>query len=147
MPSRMCPVNMFSEAVVGVLFCHECGLVSWRVYPLKLTTKPILHSNYVLRVINLDLLWLGGCCWSATKCKKCEMSTMGYITLLHNRMMTIGLIYTWILLCGPFGFVSWWLYRLCSAWGSRWVMHNGIILYRYNYSEIADVLFLGGHSW
>ena len=42
----------FSKAVVEVLFYHKHGLASWRVYPLKLTTKHFLHSKHILVVIS-----------------------------------------------------------------------------------------------
>ena len=35
-----------------VLFCCKCGLASWWVYPLNLTTKYILHFEHILVVIS-----------------------------------------------------------------------------------------------
>ena len=70
------------------------------------------------------------------------MSALGCITLFYNRIIAIGLIYG-VLLCWQLKLVYWWLHRLCLLWVSRWVMHNGVTLYRCNYSEIADIFFLG----
>ena len=73
------------------------------------------------------------------------MSVMGCITLFNSLIMIFGLIYGWLLLYWPSGFVFWRLHRLRSPWVGRWIMHNGVILYRYNYSEIDNVFFLGGN--
>ena len=141
----------FSKAVVEVLFFCVHRLASWRVHPLKLTTKYILLSKHILVVVSHDFIMIRSrdvrFFWSVTKCKKCEGSAMGCITLFYKRIMTIGLRYSCILLCWPFGFVFWRFHRLCSPWVSICIVHNDITLYRYNYSETADVFFLGGSNW
>ena len=55
-----------------------------------------------------------GYCWSAPKCKmrkkvqkKCKMNVIGYIILLYNGIIIVGLKYGCILPCCPFGFVLW----------------------------------------
>ena len=67
-------MNMcLSKAVVEMLFCCECGLASWGVHPLKLTTKHILLSKYVLVVISHDFIMISnqnmGFFCGATKCE------------------------------------------------------------------------------
>ena len=61
----MCPINVFSEAVMEMLLFCKHGIASWRVYPLKLTTKHILTLKHVVIVIVHGFIMVrrqnGGC--------------------------------------------------------------------------------------
>ena len=139
---------MYCSIVSSVM----CGCILM-VIPYSVQYIIGLPIRHVLITISSNSIMIGsrnvGCRKSATKvrnsAKSAKMSMIGYKPLFYNRIMNSEYKYTCILLCLPFGFVFWQLYRLCLLWVSRWVMHNSVwpTLYRYNYSETTGVFILG----